>query len=701
MIIFIPLGIIASIFQLVILREFNFSIAKNELTFVVAAGFWIAFCSFGSIIKINQKFRIFSASILTSIVFSFSICLTHLAKSIIGLKYYETTNLLIVLFLSLILIAPTALVIGITFRHFVQKYTKNKPTQIKTYAKFFAYEAIGFFLGGIFFTVYLSSYANPLIFSLLPLILLPEIKKLYTKLITALIIIIISLISIISFNPILKKEFDNAKILFNLGSSYGPIIAASNSTTTMLFSTGSLLATSEDKSANEEFIHMSLSAVDFTSKKDILFIGPTVSGQVEEIIKYNLNSLDCLEINPLLSEISKYRLASKITKEVNFITDDPRFYLRSLSKKYDAILMNMPAPSNLSLNRYFTEEFFKLIAERLKTHGIFSLTIPSKREILSPQFVKFNSSITCAINNIFTNSFIIPSDSMIILASNEKKITDDYLLNNFTKTKPVTYFFTIYHFKDYLSPSMRHYVEDKLDKKIMANTDLNPSGFLQFLVLEQTKFWPNLKIDFIKIRHYIFIFLLLCGVIIIVTSYLSKRALSLLNITVSGFNSFSLISIIFILFQLYCGALFWKLGILIALFMGGLSIGTFFINKIYTQRADLLSIIYFLWMLVISIFFLNLKIIAKLYYADFIFFFLAIICGLLTGAAYPLLVDRLLKNKFNAQNITSIIYSMDLLGAFIGTLICGIFLIPFLGVSLSLFVLILLNAIFVLINLSN
>ena len=702
MIIFVPLGIVASIFQLVILREFNFSIAKNELTFVVAAGFWIVFCSLGSIIRTPKKLRDLALPALASITFSFSICLIHLAKSLIGLKYYEATNLGFVLIPGLILIGPVALAIGIAFRHFVQEYIQNNPLVSKTYAKFFASEAIGFFLGGVFFTLYLNDYANPLIFSLLPLILLPGIRKLHKKIISAVIIIIVSVISVVSFDLILKKEFDNADILFNLGSGYGPVIAARKSQTTILFSGGSLLATSEDKSVNEEFIHISMSAVDQKlAEKDILFIGAAVSGQAEEIIKYNLSSLDCLQINPVLSKISQNRKPGGINNKINFITDDPRLYLMNSSKKYDAILMNMPAPSNLALNRYFTEEFFKLIAGRLKTKGIFSFAIPSKREILSPQFVKFNSSITCAINNVFTNSFIIPSDSMIIIASNEQKITDDYLLENFTKAKPETYFFTIYHFKDYLAPSIRNYIQNMLDKKAIANTDLNPSSFLNYLALEQAKFYPNLRISFKEMQRAILIFLLLCGVIIIAASYLSKRASCLLNIAAVGFNSIGLLSIIFVLFQLYCGALFWKLGILIALFMGGLSIGTSSVNRINAYYANLLSSIYLLWMLTIFILFSNLETIGRLNYADFIFYFLALICGLLTGASYPLLAHNLLKNKFDAKYITTTIYSMDLVGSFLGTLICGIFLIPFLGAPCSLLSLILLNAIFAYKNLAG
>ena len=701
MTIFIPLGIIASIFQLVVLREFSFSIAKNELAFVVATGLWIIACSLGSIAKLPKKFQELPYSILASLAFSLSICLIHLAKSSIGLKYYEEASLGFVFLLSVITIGPPAFIIGLGFRNFSQKYIHRNPTQRKIYAKFFAFDAAGFFLGGITLTFFYINYTNPLIFSLLPLILLPEIKNGYKKIFTASLIIFATIIFSLSFDSILKKEFANADILANLGSSYGPVIIAEKAGTTTLFSGGSVIATSEDKFANEEFIHMSLSATEPSTYKDILFIGTALSGQVEEISQHRLNSLDCLQINPLITKISQSKFPAKPNDKIHFITNDPRAYLKNSNKQYDAILMNMPAPINFALNRYFTKEFFRLVGIHLKPKGIFSFTIPSKREILSPQFIKFNSSIINAVDKVFVNRLIIPSNSMAIISSNGKKLENDYLLDNFTKINPKTTFFTIYHFKDYLDPAIRSYAENMLNRKITANSDLNPSGFLNYLILEQIKFYPGLKIDFKKMQSTLIVFLLFLGVLATIITYLFKKSGYLLNIGVIGFTSISLNSIIFVLFQIYCGCLYWKLGLLIGLFMFGLSIGAFLINAIKNPPNRLLSGFYLLWVIVILILFLNLKVIGSSSYAESIFYLYALICGFLSGSSYPLFAQSLIKNKFNDKNVARTIYAADLTGAFLGTILSGILLLPFLGVTYSLLVLIFLNAIFALKNLRS
>ncbi|MBM3243715.1 MAG: hypothetical protein FJZ12_02640, partial [Candidatus Omnitrophica bacterium] len=377
---FIPFGIIASIFQLVILREFSFSLAKNELAFITAAGFWIIFCALGSITETPKRIKGQPLFALSSLAFFSSITLIHTVKLFFGLKYYEPASLGLVLISSVALIGPLAFIIGNIFRFLVQDYLKSNPSGRNNYAKFFAYEAIGFFIGGLAFSLYLSKYTNPLIFSSLPVLLASAGKNNYKKITAMAIFILMAFFSFRGFNLILKNEFGRAKIIFNLGSRYGPVLSVDKSGVTVLYSEGSILVTSEDKASAEEFIHTSLSAINDVKNKAVLFIGAAFSQVAEEILKYEPASLDCLHINPVISMLAKDTFSEEISNKVSFIADDPRVYLKNTTKRYDAIMMSMPAPLNLSLNRYFTEEFFALVSSRLKYKGIFSFSIPSKRE---------------------------------------------------------------------------------------------------------------------------------------------------------------------------------------------------------------------------------------------------------------------------------------------------------------------------------
>lgn len=697
MIIFIFLGVVASIFQLVILREFTFSIAKNELSFIIAVGLWLISGGLGSLLADKNK-RYFSLiPLLTSLTFSLSIALIHLVKSFFNLKYYESVSFSFTLLCAAVFIIPMGLIIGYAFACFVQDYLTQKQGENKIYAKFFAFEAIGFFLGGLIFTFLLSNYSNPFIFTIFSLLLLAALKERYKKFLLGLVIILISVISLACFNSILKNEFDDASILQNFGSKYGPVISARKGAVVSYFAGGSLLATSEDRLMNEEFIHMSLSALPVEKQKDILFIGAGISGEIEEIAKYNLNTLDSIQINPVISSLSRKRLPEKLKTRVNFIVDDPPIYLRKANKHYDAILMSEPAPSNLALNRFFTREFFANLSSRLNKNGIFSFYIPSKREILSSQFIKFNSSIINSLQGSFKNRLLIPSDTMIVIASNGPDLRPSDLLDNYAKAHIKQEFFNLYNFRDYLDAGMRDYVEGLMDKKIEANSELNPTGFLNYLILEQIKFYPDLKIDLNSWRRISYLGVFLSVFIALFLSLLSKKSSGIINMAAVGFSAIALNSIILVLFQQYCGALFWKAGLLIGLFMLGLSLGTLALNSIISKvgfRCGLLSGLYSLW----AILALSLIPIAALYSPDVVFYLYSLTCGILTGAAYPLLAQALIKNKFARERITVFIYASDLSGAFLGTLACGIILIPLLGVIKSLLIIIFLNLAFCLKN---
>jgi spermidine synthase len=691
MIIFIPLGIISSIFQLVILREFSFCIAKNELAFILGAGFWIIFCSLGSITRLPKKLQKLPLPLIACLAFAISVYLIHLAKLLNGMQYYEAASLGLVFLSSITLIGPTAFITGNLFKTLTLAYLKENTPKRDTFAKFFAFEALGFFLGGLAFSLYFNNYTNPLIFSVLPLFLVIGIKGGLKKAVTAVLILAVGIISLKTFTPLLQKEFSNARILLNAGSRYGPVIATRKAGSTMIFSEGSLLATSEDKITVEENIHMGLAALNHSGEKDILFIGPGLSREIDEIIKYNPGSLDCLHINPLISMLSEYKTPHNIRGRVNFITDDPALYLKKTNKSYDAVLLIMPPPSSLSLNRYFTEDFFRLIKAKLKPKGIFSFSMPSKREILSPQFAKFNSSIINALDKVFSYRLIIPSDTMIITASPGQEIKDYNLIENFMKVNPATDFFTVYHFKDYLKPSARGYIQGMLDAKISPNTNLNPTGFLNYLILEQIKFYPDFKIDLTRTKNNIIVTLLLCWLLIITASFFSKKIFYLLNTGVVGFTSIGMTAVIFVLFQAYCGALYWKLGLLIAFFMAGLSAGILTLNSRQKYHPKLLSIIFLCWGIAIFALLSSLKRIEGISYADIIFYLSSLLCGFLTGAVYPVVAKGLLESRMKEEKITTTIYAADLTGAFLGTLICGALLIPFLGITGSLITLLTLN----------
>jgi hypothetical protein len=65
-------------------------------------------------------------------------------------------------------------------------------------------------------------------------------------------------------------------------------------------------------------------------------------------------------------------------------------------------------------------------------------------------------------------------------------------------------------------------------------------------------------------------------------------------------------------------------------------------------------------------------------------YFYSLVSGVLTGAIYPLVSFYLAGDYRIKQTIPVSLYAADLGGSFLGTLIVSVFFIPFLGVWVSL-----------------
>ncbi|MFO8053336.1 MAG: hypothetical protein R6U54_05225 [Candidatus Omnitrophota bacterium] len=686
MAIFIVLGITASIYQLVLLREFTFSIAKNELSLVVAIGIWIIFCSLGSLAGRKKRLsRISYLPLLYSLAFSLVIGLIHLVKKIVGLSYYEVASFGFITVCALVFFGAMGFLVGYSFCLFCRNYLDQNAYSSSTFAKFFGWEALGFFVGGLIFTFFLASYRNPFIFSALPFIFYFFISaRPKKKIIFAFFIVILTFFSVQSFEKLIGLEFEGAKIKFYEGTPYGPIIKTQKNRVNSFYVNGSLVSSSEDLFWDEKFIHTTLSALE--KPKDILYIGSSFSYQLSEILKYKIESLDYLSLDKTTVSLVQKRASAAEKEKINFIVADPRNYLKTNLKKYDCIILNKPAPASLSLNRFFTYEFFKLINTRLKAGGIFSFSFPSKRDILSPHILKFNSCILNTLDKAFKNKLLVPSDSMIVIASNYG-LSPQFIFNNFSQNKINTDYLTVYHLRDYLAKNRRDYIKKNIDRTVGINKDYHPLGFFYYLFLQQAKFYPEIFIDIKPIKNYTILFFVLFGLFLVLFSLKSKRTNYLISIFTVGFSSIAITAFIFIIFQVNCGALFEMMGVLTGLFMLGLAGGTFFVNRILTKfglkKLDL-SFYFGFWALSTLILWTGKSFYSQFYQLTLFLYFYSFLSGALTGAAYPLISFYLTRDYQIRKTIPVSLYAADLSGSFFGTLLVSVFFIPFLGVWTAL-----------------
>ena len=684
MIIFVILGFVTSVMQIVLLREFTFCIAKNELALSFSIGIWLLFCALGS--TTGKKHYIPFAKYLPfflSAIYCLSILASHTAKPLLSIGYYETCSLTTVLALSLFIIGLSGFMSGYCFSSFSNTYIHNNPGTTKTFALFFSFEAIGAFTGGLLFTFIFKNYTNPFLFGLLTLLFIPKIARSKKTFLSNIVLILILTCSCsLLYNTLLKKELNVNKIILNKGTNYGSVIySQKDDGAKELFLNGSLIWNEEFLPWDEQFIHTIFSSS--KSQKDILIVGLIDHNQLNQILQYNPRSITIVTINAIIANLIEENLYATKAK-IMIKTYDPHLFLMESEKKFDVILSNINAPDSIANNRFFTLEYFKIAKKHLKASGIFAFHIPSKQDILSPRILDFNTCIINTAKKVFTEPFIIPGDTMIVLCPLDYTLTPKKILNTFEKNLLTTKYFTKYELKDSLFVSNREYVTKSLNKTTRINTALFPSGFLYFTLMQQAKFYPNVFINVSATSKFLMLFIFSVNIILIIFSFIFPKYKVPTSATLIGISSMAITTVILILFQTFSGELFWKIGLLTGLFMVGLSFGSYSMSLLIN---DLKKTRFFAWLarVLFFVFFLvSLPLISYSYYIQALLYFYATVFGILTGIMYPLFSKEYIKGESTKENIVATIYACDTAGAFLGSVFFSVLVIPFLGIRVGI-----------------
>jgi len=180
-------------------------------------------------------------------------------------------------------------------------------------------------------------------------------------------------------------------------------------------------------------------------------------------------------------------------------------------------------------------------------------------------------------------------------------------------------------------------------------------------------------------------------------SYLSTLSFNpQFAIGTTGFMAMAVEIILIFAFQNIYGYIYQKIGLIVAVFMFGLAVGSWLMNR--KLRAPKKTIsgerIWQLWLMIfegtILLFCLLLPKIIKLFStagyqlltSEYIFMLLLFIAGALTGIEFPLAAELyLLMKGRKVGRASGLIDSLDHLGACFGALLTGIIFAPLLGLA--------------------
>ena len=206
-------------------------------------------------------------------------------------------------------------------------------------------------------------------------------------------------------------------------SVYGSLAVVETGASRSLFENGLIVMTVPDAAAAEEAVHYAL--LEHPEPRSLLLIGGGVNGSLAEALRHpSLRQVDYTEMDPaILSIAAQYfpEAWEKVQRDprVRIHALDGRRFLKSTPDSFDVIIVNLPDPHTAQLNRFYTEEFFREAAAKLRPGGILSFQVTSSENYISEELADFLRCLEHTLRAVFPEVVAIPGETVHFFAATQ------------------------------------------------------------------------------------------------------------------------------------------------------------------------------------------------------------------------------------------------------------------------------------------
>ena len=709
-----------SVAQALVAREFVVSFSGNELTIGLLLGSWLLLEAAGSgllgrLLRGTGPGPLALLQVLFALLLPATLWAVYGVRHLLGAVPGVGLGLEAVAAAAFLLLVPLGLVDGMMFA------AACRAGQMLPGAVYVA-EALGGVAGGLVFTYLLIPHLQPLAMGLLlgaanlscALSLLclspPPVKRRWPRL--ALLALLGACLALL-LTPaagrlqrgLLAWRWRGHELVFSQDSVYGNVAAIHRHGQLTLFASGLPVLTTPvpDIALVEEMVH--LGALFVPAPRRALVLGGGLGGPLRELLKYPLERVDYAELDPLLIQAAS-RLDGPLTaaelgdRRVHVEPVDGRLFLQRLVAagvdRYDLVLVNLPYPTTLQINRLYTADCWRLVRGLLHEQGVVVVPAPGSLTYLSPGMRDLNSALWASLAEAFPHQRPIPGDVTLWLASPSDQVeTADVatLLLRWRARALPSDLVSEFHVRLKLDQGRLAWFRACLTSgaPVPANRDLHPSALLHGLACWSELFSPAL-LPYLRLlgRLRLPMLLLPLGALALAALPLVQRgrwpaAPILAAIATTGFAGMAADLIIIFAFQALCGYVYQRIGLLLASFMAGLSLGGWLAVRAQCggssrQARPLLRLeatLVGFWLGLPTL--LTLLRGAPGQLLQPLFLGLNALAGLLVGAEFPLANRLYPRPRPDPGATASLLYAADLAGASVAAVLVSTALLPALG----------------------
>jgi spermidine synthase len=704
------IGFSATASQVLIIRELLVVFHGNELFLGIILGTWLLLEAVGSYAvrtRAERGSKPLAAFIALQICVGASPLASVLAlrafRYVLGIPVGELLGIGHVAITSVLVMAPIALLDGALFpfgcRALVEVSRKEEAP-----ARVYLYQAFGAFVAGLAFVVYLLHYLGPIELALLIFLLnLGAVAALRVSVPGGLVGRYASLALLLGaglglFTPGPKwLERKSAEWLWyeyslveTRQSVYSHLAVIKDGEQYTFFANGVPYATTPVPEALiEELVHFPLLLHDRPER--VAVIGGGGAPLLSEVMKYPVQEIHYAEQDPLVIDQFR-RLPTALTqrelsdRRLRIHLREGRLFLRTTGTRYDVILMNLPMASTLSLNRYYTVEFFGLARGRLGEHGILALRLPGSETLLSHEMRQLNARIYASLKTVFPSVRIFIGDQNIFIASRDARVASlgaDALVQRWRSRGIRTGLMREQYIRYKTDANRFRQLEQEIvtDGNAGVNSDRHPRGAIDGMLLLGSVVSPIMARVLATVHRIAPGYYVVAVISLILGAALmqvrQRREFFLLYAVAStGFASMLLSILLVFTFQIYFGHVYHYVGLLTSLFMLGAGMGAWWATK--RRPIPLLGIELGMTSLTVAVY-LFVWLGPEGEYAQWVIAALMTATGLLTGVQYPVAVDLADRSYLRVTATAGRVYAVDLCGAVLGAVLTAVVLIPGLG----------------------
>jgi spermidine synthase len=475
----------------------------------------------------------------------------------------------------------------------------------------------------------------------------------------------------------------------------------------------------------------------------VLFIGGALSRLPQYMLRHEPQQLSVIGLDPALFPLARNAgLLPLGDSRLSSLAGDARLLVkRAPAGFWDLVVMVLPEPDNVGVNRYCTMEFFADIKRIMRPDGVICLLLPSYgvgAEHINPLLARRSASVLAAMARVFAFSRAVPIGGHLFVATNKAEqisFDPDILTSRLRARKEITpwsevvehgqvlrrlldpsevpaYFGTV--FGGILSKKVSS-TSDSYGQSVLArfealllntpaevNRDARPIGVLcGFNVSQRWAYtgkegpwagWLLGFLDSITTGNLGFPWTLVVTVLVLTIAgfirarWASEESLApgtiLIGFATGTFGIVAMISLLF-MHQNLNGYVYTELGILCAAFMGGLSLGSFVAER---SKSRIASTLFCMLLLLISVCLFAPPIfqwVSSLAVRGWLIRSttgtLAAISGMGVGTIFPLLVA--LNAERGRYRLGAWFYATNLAVSSAVSIISSAFLIPTLGIA--------------------